>query len=321
MGTLVDKGITYSVDGVDSAEVEDDLGVIREELHCTAVTLIGSRAEVLIPAADVALRHGLHVYLRLQIPGASSRELVANIRAVAAGAEALLQDFPKRVTLLLGTELSLTSRVVVPVASELLRLQLILRLGRLLERRTTRRVNELLRKLNSAARSEFSGTVTYAAAYWESVDWSDMDVVGVNLYRMGDDSPAYEKRVRELVATAGKPVVITEFGCGAHVGGDRRGPGSFLIVNWFSDPPRVRDGHVRDESVQADYLGELIDLYGAAGVHGCFVFTFFMPDFPYAADPRYDVDMAGFGVVRTSNAPGRRWVLKRAFNAVAERYA
>ena len=65
-------------------------------------------------------------------------------------------------------------------------------------------------------------------------------------------------------------------------------------------PPRVKQGHVRDERTQATYLNELIDLYAACGVHGCFVFTFVMPDFPHHADPRHDLDMAGFGVVRVS---------------------
>jgi hypothetical protein len=118
------------------------------------------------------------------------------------------------------------------------------------------------------------------------------------MYRFGDDPAGYERRLCALVAEAGKPVVVTEFGCSAHVGADRRGPGSFLVVNWFAQPPRIRDGHVRDEGVQAAYLAELIDLYADADVHGCFVFTFAMPDFPHHPDPRNDLDMAGFGVVK-----------------------
>jgi hypothetical protein len=115
-------------------------------------------------------------------------------------------------------------------------------------------------------------------------------------------------------------VVITEFGCGAHRGGDRRGPGSFLIVYWFATPPRVRDGHVRDEHTQAAYLAELIDLYAATGVHGCFVFTFAMADFPHLPDPGHDLDMAGFGVVKVSPTDPTSWRPKEAFDVVAARY-
>jgi hypothetical protein len=67
----------------------------------------------------------------------------------------------------------------------------------------------------------------------------------------------------------------------------------FRIVNWFAVPPHVKDGHVRDERTQAAYLSELIDLYAARGVHGCFVFTFVMRDFPHRPDSRHALDMAG----------------------------
>ncbi|RPF22534.1 glycoside hydrolase family 113 [Myceligenerans xiligouense] len=318
---LVDRGICYTVDGMSPELVRDDLRTIREELHCTAVTLIGAETSALLEAANVAAGLELHVYIRPQLPSARARQLVVHLQDVASAAERVRQQHPGGVTLVLGTELSLTSRAAIPLGSEFLRLLVILRLGRLLKRHITRRVNALLAELIRTARVEFDGPITYAAAYWEEIDWSGMDVVGVNLYRMGDDRRAYQQHLRSLVHDAGKPVVITEFGCGAHTGADRRGPGSFLIVNWFRDPPRVRPGHVRDESVQAAYLSELIDLYAGAGAHGCFVFTFAMPDFPYDPDPQSDLDMAGFAVVRASCEPGERWTRKKAFSAVADRYA
>jgi hypothetical protein len=62
------------------------------------------------------------------------------------------------------------------------------------------------------------------------------------------------------------------------------------------------------------------DLDADAGVHGCFVFTFAMPDFPHRADPRHDLDMAGFGVVKALPDEPPRWEPKQAFDAVAGRY-
>ncbi|MFC0534197.1 hypothetical protein [Phytohabitans kaempferiae] len=321
MGDLVDRGVSYLVDAVAPESVRDDLRVIREELRCTAVMVIGSDTRRLLDAVGHALEAGLDVYVRPHPAGARPRQFVEHFREVAAGAERARRQHPDRVTLLLGSELSLTSRVAVPVGSEFLRLKAILRLRAVLRRRIDRRVNALLAELLSVARREFAGPVTYAAAYWERVDWSAMDVVGVNLYRMGDDPDAYARHVRSLVHTSAKPVVITEFGCGAHVGADRRGPGSFFIVNWFTVPPQVRPGHVRDESVQASYLTELIDLYTEAGVHGCFVFTFRMPDFPHDPDPRRDLDMAGFALVKPSSEAPEGWARKEAFAAVAERYS
>ena len=138
---------------------------------------------------------------------------------------------------------------------------MILRWGRHLNGRITHRLAKMLPKLLAVARENFAGPVTYSAAFWEVVDWTDFDIVGVSLYRFGTDHDGYEARVRSLVASTDKPVVVTEFGCGAQRGGDVRGPGSFRIVNWFASPPRVRDGHERDEATQAAYLTDLIDVY------------------------------------------------------------
>jgi hypothetical protein len=317
---LAVRGISYFTDEVPLEQVCADLAVIREDLHCTAVMLIGADPRELADAARQALQIGVDVYVRPHLADGRPAEVLTHLAITAAAAEELRLRYPGRVTLLVGTEFSLTTRGMVPGRWAFLRLQVILRLRRFLDRRITRRLNALLADALATARREFAGPVTYGAAFWEHVDWSAFDVVGVNLYRLGTDPDGYERRLRALVRDAGKPVVVTEFGCGAHVGADRRGPGSFLIVNWFADPPRVREGHVRDERVQADYLAELIDLYSDAGVHGCFVFTFSMPDFPHHADPRHDLDMAGFGVVKVAPGEPPRWEPKQAFDEVARRY-
>ena len=87
-----------------------------------------------------------------------------------------------------------------------------------------------------------------------------------------------------------------------------------------TEPPRVREGEVRDERVHAAYLTDLIGLYADACVHGCFVPTSSMPDFPHHADPRQDLDMAGFGVVKVAPGVPLRWEPKQAFGEVARRY-
>jgi hypothetical protein len=91
-------------------------------------------------------------------------------------------------------------------------------------------------------------------------------------------------------------------------------------VNWFAQQPYIRDGQVRDEHTQAAYLGDLIELYAGRGVHGCFVFTFAMADFPHRADPRYDLDMAGFGLVKVSPDDPSQWAPKAAFHEVGRHY-
>ncbi|WP_043636120.1 hypothetical protein [Nonomuraea candida] len=315
------KGISYACDGVPGPDLRRDLRVIRDDLHCTAVMLIGKDERALLTAAEAALGAGLGVYLRPDLAGRSRAELLAGLARTAGAAEALRERHPDRVTFVLGTEFSVTMAGMVPGPGVFFRLRVLIRWGRFFRRRITRELGALLGAALATVRREFRGPVTYAAGYWEQVDWSAFDLAGVNLYRMGADPAAYEARLRALLREAGKPVVITEFGCGAHVGAERRGPGSFLIVNWFADPPRVKAGHVRDEGTQARYLAELIELYGRHGVHGCFVFTFAMADFPHREDPRDDLDMAGFGVVKVAPGEPGSWARKEAFDEVARRYA
>jgi hypothetical protein len=315
------KGISYRIENAPADVVRRDLRAIREDLHCTTVMLISTNTQQQIEAAQYALEVGLDVYIRPYLPDRPHSEILTHLTATAAAAEELRVRHPGRVTLLVGSEFSLTSPGMVPGPRVFIRLQVLLRWRRFFDRRITRKLHVLLADALTTARRSFDGPVTYAAAFWEEVDWSGFDLAGVSLYRFGTDPAAYEHRLCTLVRDAGKPVVITEFGCGAFAGAERKGAGAFRIVNWFADPPRVKDGYVRDERTQAAYLGDLIDLYATRGVHGCFVFTFAMPDFPHRADPRHDLDMAGFGVVKVSPDDPSRWEPKEAFHEVARRYA
>lgn len=314
------KGISYVVGDIGAADMRRDLSAVRDDLHCTTVMLIGADTERQLDAARTALELGLDVYIRPELTDRPRRELLDHLAATAVEAEKLREAYPGRVTLVLGTEYSLTSPGMIPGPKVFIRLQILLRWRRFFDRRITRKLDALLADGAATARQYFRGPVTYAAGHWESVDWSRFDLVGVNLYRIGSDLAGYEQRLRDLIDATDKPVVITEFGCGAHLGAEQRGPGSFRIVKWFAEPPRIKDGHVRDEQTQATYLGELIELYDRHDVHGCFVYTFSMHDFPHADDPGHDLDMAGFGVVKTSADDPARWEPKEAFHEVARRY-
>ncbi|WP_228541985.1 hypothetical protein [Nocardia sp. XZ_19_369] len=315
---LTVRGISYWVGDTPEAGLRRDLETIARDLHCTTVMLIGSNRTGLIEAARTALETGLDVYLRPHLPDRPQSELLEHLDALAHAAEELRRAHPDRVTLMVGSEFTHTAPGIVPGPKSFMRLKLILRWHRLLRRRLDRRLHTLLTAAASTARHRFHGPLTYSAAGWEHVDWSLFDLVGVSLYRNARNHAGYTDRLRSLVRDHDKPVVITEFGCGAFTGADLRGAGSFQIVNWFADAPYVRGDHPRDETVQARYLSELIDLYIAEGVYGCFVFTFAMPDFPHRDDPRLDLDKAGFGIVAVSESTARR--PKAAFHEVAQRY-
>ncbi|MBF6179298.1 hypothetical protein IU481_12690 [Nocardia otitidiscaviarum] len=317
---LTIRGISYLVDGVPAEAARADLAVIHAELHCTAVMLIGADTVRMLGAAEDTLEIGLEVWIRPQVSDRPWREVCGRLGELATGAEELRGRYPGRVTLLVGSEFTHTVPGMVPGWWSYARLMLIVRAYGVFRRRATRRLDALLERAVRTARERFEGPVGYAAAGWEDLDWSRFDVVGVNLYRSGHDPDRYAQRVRELVADNEKPVVITEFGCGAFEGADRRGAGSFRIVRWFSDRPHIRGEHPRDERIQAGYLGDLIGLYETSGVHGCFVFTFAMPDFPHSTDPRFDLDRAGFGVVKFADGAVGGWTPKQAFHEVARRY-
>ncbi|MFI6984100.1 glycoside hydrolase family 113 [Embleya sp. NPDC050154] len=314
---LTDRGISYLVSEANTDDVRRDMEVIVRDLHCTTVMLLGEGIR-LIDAARTALQTGLDVYIRPSVPELPQPKLLEHLDTVAEAAEELRRQHPDRVTLLVGSEFSHTVPGIVPGPRSFLRLKLILRFRRLLRRRIDRRLHSLLTTAVATARRRFDGPLTYAAAGWEHVDWSLFDLVGVSLYRSARNHTTYPDRLHALVRDHDKPVVITEFGCGAFTGADQRGAGSFWIVNWFATPPRIRGDHPRDEAVQARYLGELIDQYDAEGVRGCFVFTYAMPDFPHHDDPDLDLDKAGFGVVAITSDGERR--PKEAFHEVARRY-
>ncbi|MFC5799866.1 hypothetical protein [Streptomyces formicae] len=323
------RGISYDTDGGwDRAAVRRDLRAIREELCCTAVQLRGADVERLTEAATYALDTDLDVWI-LPEPGADlpRREVLAHLARAADAAERLRTAHPGRVTLIAGCEYSLLTRGIIPGPHLLVRLRLLPLLrrgggaGGLLHRLVTRRLRRFLAEALETARAAFRGPVTYAAGFWEDVDWSGYDTVGVNLYRFAANEERYPELLHALALRAGtKPVVVTEFGCGAYAGADQAGPGSFRIVRWLSARPRMREGYVRDEYTQAAYLTELIGLYADTGIRGCFVFTFVAPGFPHSTDPRYDLDMAGFGVVRVSPDAPEEWETKEAFYAVARAY-
>ncbi|WP_240687216.1 glycoside hydrolase family 113 [Amycolatopsis suaedae] len=301
--------------------VRRDLRVIREELHCNAVILIGMDIQRLMESAEYALEVGLDVWIEPHPSDIPYVKVVSNLAVTAAAAERLRARYPGRVFFILGCEFSLHLHGMIPGRPETVRILFTMKWRHRFRRRINRKVNDLLSDALATVRSVFNGPVTYASAAWEEVDWSGFDYVGVNLYRTASNAHRFTDHLRELQETSGKPLVITEFGCGSFVGAPKKGPGSFKIVNWFSLPPRIRKGHIRSERIQAAYIAHLIDVYDSQGVHGCFVFTFSLKDYPHHQDPRFDLDMAAFGVVKVSAEDPTRWERKEAFHELARQYS
>ena len=176
-------------------------------------------------------------------------------------------------------------------------------------------------------RRVFGGQITYSSGPWESVDWADFDVVGVDMYRDASNHATFVDDVRSL-HRHGKPVMITEFGCGCFNGADELGGMGFTMIDYSQDPPVLADGVVRNEQVQADYIDELLTIFEREGMHGAFVYDFIEPGSPHIPDaPQYDYDTIGFSVVKCyADGHDKEYRTtgifepKKAFHTIARRF-
>ena len=83
---------------------------------------------------------------------------------------------------------------------------------------------------------------------------------------------------------------------------DQIDPGRALpksITDILNIPTRMDGHYVRDEELQARELTDQLRVLDAAGVDGTFVFTFVSPTLPHNADPRYDLDMVSYSLVKS----------------------
>ena len=82
----------------------------------------------------------------------------------------------------------------------------------------------------------------------------------------------------------------------------------------------------RDESVQANYIVELLNIFKKENVFAAFVFTFINPRFKYNDNPKLDLDLASYGIVKSvdetseSNYKGLSWIPKEAFYMLSKYY-
>jgi hypothetical protein len=323
------KGIAYdtgfvrhgeiSVPAFDLDVVARDLRVIRDELHCNAVHLVGGSPERLEQAARIAASLGLEVWFSpypLELTPAEILELFADC---ARRAERIRADGAE-VVFVTGVELSIMNNGFLDGDDAMDRVTRLLGHPDRM-REAGARLNEFLAKAVAAVRAEFRGRLTYACIQFERVDWSLFDIMSFELIRSAEVAEQYPAAVRSLVAQ-GKPVAITGFGTAAWRGSGEVAPRSMEIVEHDEAglPVRVKDGYVRDEEEQAVYLRELLEIFEAEGVDGAFVYMFALSNYPHRPDePSRDLDLASPGIVKVYD--DLHWEPKAAFGAVAEIYA
>ncbi|MDQ2583908.1 hypothetical protein [Saccharothrix yanglingensis] len=334
------KGIAYDtgfvVDGRISREsfeprlVRRELAIIRDDLHCNAVHVVGGDPERLELAARHAAELGLEVWFSpypIDLTTTQALSLFADCARRAEG----LREAGADVVFVTGVELSIMNRGFLPGDDLAQRVDLLLsRPEGLAERivEASARLDDFLREAVAAVRERFRGRITYACIPFERVDWTRFDIVSVELIRSAEVADRYREAVRTLVAQ-GKPVAITGFGTATWRGSGDVAPRSMEIVEHdeAGRPVRVRGDYVRDEAGQARYLRELLDIFDAEGVDSAFAYLFALYSHPHRPDdPRRDLDLASLGVVKVLEGrngdtyPDVPWEPKAAFTALADHY-
>jgi hypothetical protein len=333
------KGISYDTgiinQGVngrasfDPDVVRRELRVIRDDLHCNAVRVIGGDPDRLEAAATHAADLGLEVWFSPFTIDLTREEMLSLLADCAARAERLRRR-GAQVVLVTGAELSLLNRGFLPPDTLDQRLRLLAEPRRLRELlpEVPARVNGFLAGAVATVRERFGGKLTYASIPLENVDWAPFDFVSVDLYRSAQVADRFRDGVRALVAR-GKPVAITEFGTATYRGAGDKGAQAAEIIEWDAGtvtPLRLNGDYVRDEEEQARYLRELLELFDAEGVDSTFVFTFANYASPHRDNPREDLDKASYGIVKVlehrlgHTYPDMAWEPKAAFTAVASHH-
>jgi hypothetical protein len=330
------KGMTYDVGFVRDGEnslphldlelVRRELGIIRDDLHCTAVQLVGGDPERLETVARIATGLGLEVWFTPYPLDLAPDQIEALFRECARRAARI----DGHVVFVAGAELTIMNRGFIDGDRLEQRLEhLFGDAQRIAEAQD--RLDRFFRSAVPAIREVFGGKVTYSAIQFEGVDWSLFDFVTFELIRSAEVAHLFRSGVRALVAQ-GRPVAITGFGTATWHGAGDVAPRSMEIIEYDPEsglPLRLDGVYQRDEAGQAAYLDELLEIFDSEGVDSAFVHLFALHNLPHRpdGDPRDDLDLASLGIVKVLENgtgvtyPGLPWEPKAAFAAVAARYA
>lgn len=322
---------TISRKTFDPTVVQRELAIIRDDLHCTAVHIIGGDPDRLELAAQYATDLGLEVWFSPYPLELTTTEILTLFADCAARAERLRQT-GANVVFVAGVELTLMNHGFIPGNDPLSRVDTLLA-DPAHRAEHIAQVNELLTTFLTEAvttiRQHFHGKLTYAAIPFERVDWTMFDFVTIELIRSAEVADQFREGVRTLVAQ-GKPVAITGFGTATWHGAADVAPRSLEILEYdeAGEPLRLNGDYTRDEQGQANYLRELLEIFDTEGVDAAFVFLFALYSFPHRpnGEPRHDLDLASLGIVKVledgkgTTYPDLPWEPKAAFTAVADFY-
>jgi hypothetical protein len=302
--------------------VTREIWIIKNELGFNAIRISGEDIGRIRVAAEIALKMGLAVWFSPSLRYDDQENAMEHIVQGAILAETLRSHYPDLIYVA-ECELTLFTSGFVKGVTGMDRIKGMFGPVSLIKnilglpRRYNDRLNRFLAQAVGEIRKRFHGRISYASGSWEKVNWELFDIVGVDLYRASYNKNTYDKDLRHY-KSLGKPLSIMEFGCCSYQGADDKGPMGWAIVDWKNERPSLKGEYVRDETVQSNYLLELLEVYDKEEVFAAFVFTFASYNYIHHEDPAYDLDMAAYGIVRVvaDNEPGYQgmpWTPKKSF--------
>ncbi|MFN8256048.1 MAG: hypothetical protein U0W24_10195 [Bacteroidales bacterium] len=330
---MIYNGITYDVGteylpnifsrtGLNSSIVRSDMDAIKNQLHCTTVRVYGKDVQLLIMASEIALDSGLDVWISPRLIDGNQQDTLEYLKKVAIEYQVLKEKYPKReLVFIVGCEMTIDMNCFVRGATLNERAKNLLKpiffikniFG--IKQPYQASFNQFLENAVETVLNEFMGKITYAAAIWEEVDWSIFDFISVNLYKASFNATYYPKKIGQMVRL-GKPFIVSEFGCCSYEGAHNKGPTGHYVLDYSKRPPVFKEKCIRDETVQAEYITELLDIYNREKVTGAFIFDFYSQRYVYNENPEKDLDMASYAITKSTGE--NTWEPKESFRKVAE---
>ncbi|MGP4111477.1 abortive phage infection protein [Streptomyces sp. 4N509B] len=322
------RGVTYDVSvGWSRRRMCTDLRVIAEDLHATSVSVFGSGVERLAATAAEAAERGLHVWIQPRLGDVPLADILDHLAEAGREAERLRRQ-GAAVDLSVGCEFLLYVPGIVPGADVMERIENLMS-GNFDPEHMVRRLHEVIGQAAATGRSVFRGALTYAAEPGEAaeiVDWDLFDLVSLDYYA---HHPRREDYVRDLAPfrRLGKPLAIAEFGACAYEGATEDGGMGWNVVDYSKPRPEIVGGLVRSEETQARYLTDVFGAFATMDLYAAMVYTFVNPECPHWPEPRYDLDMANYTLVKALwHSPdgfehGWHWEPKLAFHTLARLFA
>jgi hypothetical protein len=225
------KGICYDVgremDGnwrpdFDPGIIHRELQIIKSDLGCNAIRICGKDIGRLVGTTQDALQQGFEVWFSPELWNQNPMATLSYTTRAAAAVEKLREQYPDKLVLSVGSELTLFMKGIIKGNALWSRLHNAFSGDFIRPGKHNQPLNDYLLEVTTAVRQVYRGPLTYASLPFEQVNWSLFDFIGVDHYRATRIKDRYAEMLKPLLAI-GKPVVVMEMGCCTYQGAEAAG--------------------------------------------------------------------------------------------------